>query len=297
MAHKLIDKNSNGRHSEEMKVAAINDLSGFGKCSLIADIAVLSSMGVEVNPVPTALFTAQTGFPSFYMHDTKDMVRHCTDEWKKMEAEFDGILTGYIPYEREADYVFEFVQHFNKKGTVLLVDPVMGDGGECYSNYSDGLLSRIKKMVSIADIITPNLTELCILAGVDAEQVVRDTAKGNHLKKIENIANKVRADDKQTVVVTGIFSEGDRLCNLVVHEGGTEMVECSYNGRSYSGTGDLFAASLLGNVLNGKSITDAVFATTEFINKAISVTKEEDGKYGTGFEKALMDSHFWTDIK
>ncbi|WP_026493257.1 bifunctional hydroxymethylpyrimidine kinase/phosphomethylpyrimidine kinase [Butyrivibrio sp. XPD2002] len=275
-----------------MKVAAINDLSGFGKCSLIADISVLSSMGVEVNPVPTALFTAQTGFHSFYMHDTKDMVRHCTEEWKKMEAEFDGILTGYIPYEKEADYVLDFVETFNKKETVLLVDPVMGDRGECYSNYSDGLLSRIKKMVSIADIITPNLTELCILAGVDAAQIVRDTAKGNHLKKIENIANKVRAHDKQSVVVTGIFIENDKLCNMVVHEGGTNIIECSYNGRGYSGTGDLFAASLLGNVLNGKNITDAVSDTTEFINKAISATKEEDGNYGTGFEKILGNSNF-----
>lgn len=270
-----------------MKVAAINDLSGFGKCSLIADISVLSAMGIEVNPVPTALFTAQTGFPSFYMHDTKDMVRQCTNEWKKLDAEFDGILTGYIPYEREADYVLEFVNTFNKKDTVLLVDPVMGDGGECYSNYSDGLLSRIKKMAEIADIITPNLTELCILAGVKADQVVRDTAKGNHLKKIENIANKVRTGDRQSVVVTGIFTDNDKLCNLVVHEGGTEVIECKYNGRSYSGTGDLFAASLLGNVLKGKDIASAVSDTTEFIGKAILATTEEDGNYGADFEKIL----------
>ena len=111
-----------------MRVAAVNDLSGFGKCSLLADISVLSSMGIEVCPVPTAVLTAQTGFSSYYMHDTGDMVQHSKEEWSKMGVTFDGVLTGYMPNEQMAGSVLDFVNTFKREGAVLLVDPVMGDG-------------------------------------------------------------------------------------------------------------------------------------------------------------------------
>ncbi|SFC60682.1 bifunctional hydroxymethylpyrimidine kinase/phosphomethylpyrimidine kinase [Butyrivibrio sp. YAB3001] len=319
-----------------MRVAAINDLSGFGKCSLIADIGVLSSMGIEVCPVPTALFTAQTGFPSYYMHDASDMIVNCRKEWKKMKVSFDGIITGYMPSIKEADEVFDFANDFKNKDTVLLVDPVMGDGGKSYSNYSEVMLSRIKRLVEIADIITPNLTELMFLAGIDEKEISRKfeiwgmsgsssasvteidkhNDKGNYemgglpsvsvgkvngneaneydssrvYDEIFDIAYKVRTHDKQTIVVTGISEGNGKVSNLVIYPGGKEIVKSKSNGLSYSGTGDLFAASLMGNVLYGRDMAGAVENTVSFIGKAIAATDSNDRNYGVDFEKVLQNN-------
>ena len=270
-----------------MKVAAINDLSGFGKCSLLADISVLSSMGIEVCPVPTAVLTAQTGFPSYYMHDTGDMVSHSKEEWKKMGESFDGIITGFFPHEKQADDVIDFVKAFNNDNTILLVDPVMGDGGKCYSNYSVEMLGKIKELVSMADVITPNLTELCLLAGEGAEKVMDEIKEAKSLKKVADIADKVRAHDKQSIVVTGISIGKDDLCNLVSYSGRSTEIQCKTNGQSYSGTGDLFAASLMGNILKRNNIIDAVNATVDFISDAIAATSLKDRNYGVDFEKVL----------
>ena len=295
-----------------MRVAAVNDLSGFGKCSLLADISVLSSMGIEVCPVPTAVLTAQTGFSSYYMHDTGDMVQHSKDEWSKMGVTFDGVLTGYMPNEDMAGSVLDFANTFNREGAVLLVDPVMGDGGKCYSNYSDAMLAKIKELAATADIITPNLTEACLLAATDgkapagkmaegasdtsasdvasdeiAEIALKGAATGADRDRIVEIAKRARAHAEQTVVVTGIPGEGDELYNLVVYGDKYEYICGKTNGRSYSGTGDLFAALLLGNILNGKEIVDAVKAASLFISEAIAVTTSEDRNYGVDFEKVL----------
>ncbi len=263
------------------RVAAINDLSGFGKCSLIADISVLSSMGIEVCPVPTAVLTAQTGFPSYYQQDLKDMVEHCRIEWSRMGTKFDGIITGYIPHENQIDQIIDFANAFNQKNTVLLVDPVMGDGGQCYANYTDSMRLGIQKLVRKADVITPNLTELCILAGEDPTELP------NNVDRILEIAKKAKANEKQKIVVTGVSLEKGELCNIAIYPGGAEVIHSKYNGLSYSGTGDLFAAALMGNLLNGETLVDAVSKTADFISESIVNTEDKDRNYGVDYELQL----------
>ena len=265
-----------------MRVAAINDLSGFGKCSLVADIGVMSAMGIEVCPVPTAVLSAQTGFPSYYLQNLDGFVGQCRDSWLQMNAEFDGIITGYMPHEKVVDEVISFTETFRKKDVILLVDPVMGDGGQCYSNYSEGMLSKIKALTREADIITPNMTELCLLAGKEPD-------KEYSMDEIQEIINDIRANKHQSIVVTGIHIDKRELCNLVVCPEGTGIIHCKTNGLSYSGTGDLFAASLLGNILNGKRVIESVSITTDFISRAISVTASKDRNFGIDFEKALAN--------
>lgn len=269
-----------------MRVAAINDLSGFGKCSLIADISILSSMGIEVCPVPTAVLTAQTGFPSYYMHETEDMIGQSRKEWTQMGVHFDGILTGYMPDENVVSSVLDFTKSFAAKDTVLLVDPVMGDGGKPYPNYSKGMLEGIKELVSKADIITPNLTELYLLAG-EASEKACETNVADNMEEISKIARSVMTGENQNVVVTGISSCQNELINLVVSSKEEHVIGCRYNGRSYSGTGDLFAALLIGNILNGKRIEDAAFRSADFISRAIAATTEKDRNYGVNFEEVL----------
>ncbi|MBR1893289.1 MAG: bifunctional hydroxymethylpyrimidine kinase/phosphomethylpyrimidine kinase [Lachnospiraceae bacterium] len=276
-----------------MKVAAINDMSGFGKCSLIADISVLSSMGIEVCPVPTAIFTAQTGFPSYHMRDMTDDIPFFTYEWKKMKENFDGILTGYMLNEKEADHVIEFVKNFYREDNILLVDPVMGDGGRGYSNFSQEFLKKIKELASMADILTPNLTELCFLAGGGARELVEEKDEKRLISKVIELADTIGKKEQAAVIVTGLPLQGEgEIGNLVIIDGNAELVRSQSNEKSYSGTGDLFAASLLGNILNGKMIMQSVLLSAEFISKAIAVTGSRNRSYGVDYELILKGEKY-----
>ena len=118
------------------KIAVINDLSGFGRCSLTAAISVLSAMGVQACPLPTAILTAQTGYPSYYCDDYTDKMERYRTEWLKMNQRFDGIYTGFVASERQIQQIFRFIDTFHTPGTRLLVDPVMGDNGHTYDMYT-----------------------------------------------------------------------------------------------------------------------------------------------------------------
>ena len=149
------------------KIAVINDLSGFGRCSLTAAISVHSAMGVQACPLPTAILTAQTGYPSYYCDDYTDKMEHYRTEWKKMGQHFDGIYTGFVAGEAQIRQIFNFIDTFDSPDTFLLVDPVMGDNGRTYSIFTPPLLSQMRRLAMRADIITPNLTEFCLLAEAD----------------------------------------------------------------------------------------------------------------------------------
>ena len=150
------------------KIAVINDLSGFGKCSLTAAISVIASMGVQPCPLPTAILSAQTGFPSYFYDDYTDRMDAISAEWKKMNVRFDGIYTGFLSGRTQIGKVMSFLDTFYKDDTFLLVDPVMGDNGERFSIFSSEFQQEMKELTARADIVTPNLTELCLLTGEDS---------------------------------------------------------------------------------------------------------------------------------
>ena len=152
------------------KVAAINDICGFGKCSLVADISVLGTMRIQVCQLPTGIYTAQTIYPHHQNKSNTDMIDAFTDSWSQMGESFDGIITGFLLDPVQAEKVQAFVRRFHAPGTILLVDPVMGDEGVTYANYSEELHGIIAQLAEEADILTPNLGELFQLAG---ETIVR----------------------------------------------------------------------------------------------------------------------------
>ena len=142
------------------RVALINDLSGFGKCSLTAAIPVISVMGLQACPLPTAVLTAQTGFGEFFCDDFTDKMDCFTEQWKKMEVSFAGIYSGYLASPLQIEKVIYFLEQFQEKDTLYLADPVMGDHGKFYSMVNTEFLEGMRKLSQMADIITPNLTEL-----------------------------------------------------------------------------------------------------------------------------------------
>lgn len=271
-----------------MKVAAINDLSGFGKCSLTADMTVLAAMGIQCCPLPTAVLSAQTGYPSYYFKDLTGIKPEYLREWKQQEETFDGIITGFMMSGQQAKNSLEFIKAFKSASTKVLVDPVMGDDGKTYTNFSKELLTTIKAMVNEADIITPNLTELCLLTDESPEEIMK--LKGDDLiSEIRRLSVLLGGARNRIIAVTGIpLLKKDVIGNFIMENGNSKVITTQSNGIHYSGTGDLFAAIFLGKILRGDSAFDAADTTSHFIYTAIKNSEKDTApRAGISYEKSL----------
>lgn len=274
------------------KAAVINDLSGFGKCSLTATIAVLSVMGVQPCPMPTAVLTNQTGYKNHYCIDLTDELCHYKEMWSLNNESFDGIYSGYIADKRQVDIIFDFISTFRKSNTVVLVDPVMGDNGRLYSAFSNETCKKVCSLARSADIITPNLTELCILTDTDFEELNSHCESDDFLNRISDVAKGAFSHSEQKIVVTGI-KKGKCLYNGVFTKQDCSFVKAECHGGSFSGTGDIFASIVFASVVNGESLVSAVKEAVSFIEKATADTAKEpyDRNDGINFEKFLYQLH------
>ena len=256
------------------KVAVFNDLSGFGKCSLTAAIPVLSALGVQCCPMASAVLTGQTGDPFYHSTDLTDMILLYKEAWMKNDAHFEGIYSGFMTGPQQIEKFFEFLDVFYEDNTFLLVDPVMGDDGSTYPIYSDKLLEYMKDLSYRADLITPNLTEACLLADYD---LAREKANG-----------------EQEVVITGIKCSGKSspfIYNLAVTPDGCFTSKSHYFDKSFSGTGDLFASVICGAKLRGLGTEEAMKLASSFLYHSIADTLCDDvcTADGVNFEKFLIE--------
>lgn len=251
------------------KCALINDLSGFGKCSLGVGIPIISVLGIEAHPMPTAVLSSQTGYSSYEKVDLTEHMPLFFNEWNKLGFYFDGILTGYFSEEKQVDAVMDFIK---KSDAVLLADPVMGDDGQRYDGFTDTLCEKIKALALSADIITPNVTELNLLTGES------DVQKG---------AEILLSCGVKAVVVTGI-KQNNKIGNAVFENNRSEEFYSDYYKEgSYSGTGDMLASIVMGKVLSGSDIFSAVKTATEFISLVTKNSNVQNRNDGVDFEKYL----------
>ena len=274
------------------KIAVINDLSGFGKCSLTAAIPVISVMGVQACPLPTAILSSQTEFPSYYLDDFEDRMDYFRQEWEKMNVHFDGIYTGFVSSEAQIDHIFDFLDVFYKGDTFLLVDPVMGDNGSTYDVFTDELQSKMKELVKRADIITPNLTELCLLTDEDYEAIVQ-MERDEMFTVIRKMAETLLDKDDKTVLVTGLSFQNEegqeRIGNLFVDKERIELLDFAKIGGSFSGTGDLFASVLAGGIARGDDKVDLCRLAGSFVQASMedAVRDGVERNDGSEFEQHL----------
>lgn len=266
---------------KQKRVAAIHDLSGFGRCALTVILPVISAMGIQCVTVPTAILSTHTGgFTDLVLRDTTDFISPCCKHYKQLDVHFDAIYSGFLASEEQADCCLEFFESFHS--AVKIVDPVMGDDGTPYQTYTKGLIERTKELIAHADIITPNLTEAAILLEEDypaflTEPQLRDWT--------ERLCRKAKA-----AVITGVPLEKGGFVNASLDSDGEFRV---YNWDripvSYPGTGDIFAAVLTGSILKGKALSESVEAAAEFCTLAIKATYEsgEPTRNGVEFERVL----------
>ncbi len=276
------------------KVAVIQDMSSFGKCSLTAAMPVLSVMGVQAVPLPTAILTAQTGYSSFYCKDLTSKMDSFIDEWSKLGATFDGIHTGFVTGKEQIDNIFRFLDVFHSKKTTLLVDPVMGDHGEVYKMFTGELLDRMRALVKCADIITPNVTECCLLTGLSYERLQSYQNELDYIHALEEAGQQLQQATGSNVIITGLnppAADTDKryVGNMFVDSERSFHSIRNYNGESYSGTGDLFASIMMGGMMRGQDLMESMKLAETFLAAAIEATSKEQvpREAGVHFEKFL----------
>ena len=266
------------------KIAVINDISGFGKCSLTVSLPIISALGIECNPIPTAILSNQTGYDDFYSVDFTENMTPYIDVWKKQNVHFDAILTGYLASEKQVDIILDFIENFKDENTLVFVDPIMADDGVLYDTYDEKLCEKVKMLTKKANIITPNLTELCILCGADYNEISKEIS----IEKITEIASSLLNDITKTVIITGVKKDNE-ICNIIVEEGSVNLVKSRFLNGSYSGTGDIFSSIVCGGITKGMDIFDAVKLATDFIYCSIKKTPTELDyePNGVNFQKNL----------
>ena len=210
------------------------------------------------------------------------------NEWKKLGVKFDGILTGYIASATQAELISGFIDEFATENTVTVVDPVMADDGQVYGTYSKSLCAKVAHLAKKADIITPNITELCILARHSYKDLIMQSSRPDYLKTVENIARTLLVGKVRCVIVTGVRSS-NCICNLLVEKDNVSVSKSEIFGGSYSGTGDIFSSIICAHAVKGTSMVYAVESATRFLEKSIKDSYREgtNRNDGVNFQKYL----------
>ena len=265
------------------KVAAINDLSGIGKCSLSVAIPILSSLKVQCCPFPTAILSSQTGFNEYTFLDlTNEMDEYCS-VWKNLGLNIDTICSGFLGSIHQIDIVSNFIKQ--NPSAMVVIDPVLGDNGKLYPVFNMDTCNKMKDLIKLSDLITPNLTEACLLIG--------KKYKDNFSKEeLIHIAKSLCNLGPDKVIITGIIID-DKIYNLAYDKSNESLYfyGLKYDKCSYSGTGDIFVSIITGLLTNNYDLNFAVKTASDFIYKAVSYTVqyEKDRNQGVMFEMFLND--------
>lgn len=252
------------------KVAAIHDLSGFGRSSLTSIIPILSSMKVQVCPVPTAVLSSHTGgFEGYSFLDLTDYMEQHIAHWKSLNLEFDCIYSGFLGSPKQMKIVADFIDFFSHKNNLTVIDPVLGDNGKLYGTMNNEMVEEMKKLISKADIITPNFTEVTFLLNKPYKKEISESEVKEWLVELANMGPKI-------VIATSVPDENshkaDRKTNVIAYDKENDVfwkVSCKYIPASYPGTGDAYTSVVIGSLLQGDSLPIAIERGVQFITQCI----------------------------
>lgn len=265
------------------RVASIQDISCLGRCSLTVALPVLSAMGVECAVIPTAVLSAHTIFPDFTCRDLTEEILPIARHWKSQGVKLDAICSGYLASPQQAEAVCEAFDQLRGENTLIVVDPAMADHGRLYTPFGPEFPGQMAKVCARADVLLPNLTEACLLTGTPYREKYDEEFIREVLRKLSVLAPRV--------VLTGV-SFDERQLGAMGYERETGRYFQYFNEKvpaAFHGTGDLFTATVLGAMMQGQTLEDAVRLAVDFTLECIRRTREDPDAswYGVEFEKAL----------
>lgn len=269
--------------ARQKRIALINDITGFGRCSVTVQLPLISAMRVQACPLPTAILSVHTGFPNHYIDDYTERMRPYMENWAANGLDFDAILTGFLGSEAQINLVLECIARFKGRNTRVIVDPVMGDNGRLYSSYTPELCAKMRQLLPYADVVTPNLTEACQLLGADypADGIVAE-----HV--LTEMAAEIAAMGPHDVIITGLHA-GDHIRTYLYADGHGRAFDNPKVGRDRSGSGDAFAAIVAAALVRGIPLEEGARRAVDFIGHCLSYAEQLDlpWNYGLPFEEFM----------
>lgn len=268
------------------RICAIHDLSGLGKCSLTVALPVISATGVECACIPTAVLSTHTGeFTGWTLRDLADDMLPIARHWQTTGARFDGVYTGYLANPGQAETVTKILSLLANEETLVIVDPVMADNGRYYSNLDDRMCQAFRRLIAHADVITPNITEAALLAGMDYHHAAHgETYLRTLFKRLADLGPK-------TIVITGVRTGETEIGNLAYDVKTGEICRCMRPAREgvFYGTGDILASALAALLVRGATVPQALTAATLLTDDSIERSLHHDTprRFGVDFEGAL----------
>jgi pyridoxine kinase len=270
----------------QKRVAAIHDISCFGKCSLTVALPILSCAGIETSAVPTAVLSTHTGgFSGYTYRDLTDDILPVVSHWQTLGLAFDAVYTGFLGSFRQIDIVSEVVDRLKTEDNLIVVDPVMADSGRLYAVFGEDFPGGMKKLCRKADLIVPNITEACLLTGRKYEPAPYD------VRFIEDVLSDLASLGPKQVVLTGVSLDGRNL-GAASLDAATDKIDyafAQYVEGVYPGTGDIFASALVAGLLTGHELNKSCRVAVDFTVRSILRTREAgtDIRFGVNFEAGL----------
>jgi pyridoxine kinase len=268
------------------RVAAVHDLSGCGRVSLTVAIPILSAMGIQVCPLPTAVLSSHTQYSGFVFYDLTDQMYLFVNHWKQLGIQFDAIYSGYLGSPKQASIVANLIDEFAADGQLVVIDPVLGDNGKLYASLDSEMIAQMRILIRKAVVITPNLTELFMLLDKPYRELVS-------IDELKECLVMLAEQGPEIVIVTSVPEDRSaKTTSVVAYDKRSKhfwKVSCLYFPAHYPGTGDTFTSVVTGSLMQGDSLPIALDRAVHFILMGIRATfgYEYDNRNGILLERIL----------
>ena len=269
----------------QKKISLVNDVTGFGRCSIAVALPIISALKVQCCFLPTAILSNHTGFDNFFFEDYTPKMREYIDSWSKIGLSFDAICTGFLGSEEQIDIVIEFLKQFKTKENIIIIDPVMGDYGKLYSTYTDSMCKKMQHLIEFANVVTPNLTELCRLLDLPYP---KNTPSHEELYLL---CKKLSMQGPKKIVITGLQRDGYIENFIFEDDQPYKIVKVKKVGEDRSGTGDVFTSIVSASIVKGEDFAMSVEKAANFISKSLIFTNNLNlpTNCGVCFEEFLTE--------
>ena len=269
----------------QKKIALINDVTGFGRCSIAVSLPIISALKVLCCFIPTAILSNHTGVNNFFFEDYTPKMREYVNNWETLGLNFDGICTGFVGSKEQIKIVIEFLEKFKTKDNIVLIDPVMGDYGKLYSTYTDEMCKEMQNLIKYADVLTPNLTELCRLLDLPYPNETP-----TH-EELYSLCERLSLEGPSKIVITGLQRQGAIENFIFETDKPFKIIKVEKIGGDRSGTGDVFSSIVSASIVKGEDFVSSVRKATDFISKSLKFTTDLNlpNNYGVCFEEFLTE--------
>ena len=266
-------------------ILIINDMPGYGKVALAAMLPILSNLGHSVYNLPTALVSNTLDYGKFTILDTTDYMVKSIAVWKELGFQFDCITTGFLASAAQVGIIRDFIASQKRDGLLVMTDPIMGDDGKLYNGVTEETIENMRRLIGVADVIVPNLTEAQFLTGLCEGQ---ETLTQEEARRI--LDRLLEYGPRSAIITSGVEQESGRHV-VWGYDGATGeyfTIPFRFIKVHFPGTGDMFSAILLGELLKGKGLQPSVKRAMDVLERLIFLEQDEIEKNkGIRIEKFL----------